>query len=227
MSDQFSDLVRIAGITILITLLWAASVAFTYWDTHRRRPGGGKALVWLALVALLPFIGFLAYLFFRAITLSVPGRTSGADLKTRRETALKASPAKRSPMPTLIASDLAMRTVADPKQALQANAERKQATVKYVFAISSGPEKGKEFIVESLPAKIGRGSEVSIRLDGDMGVSRKHAEIYAREGALRIRDLKSTHGTQVNGSRIEDESLEAGDRIQIGLTVLVMNIIEE
>lgn len=227
MSAQFSDLVRIAGITILITLLWAASVAFTYWDTHRRRPGGGKAFVWLALVALLPFIGFVAYIFSQSLTLILSPGVNGTDLKTRRETAFKPSPARRSPLPTFIASDLTMQTVIDPKKAEQANAEQQKATVKYLFRIISGTEQGKEFIVESLPAEIGRGAEATIRLDGDIGVSRKHAEIYEQGGILRIRDLESRHGTQVNGSRIKDNSLELGDQVQIGLTVLVVKAIEE
>jgi hypothetical protein len=227
MSEQFSDLVRIAGITILITLLWAVSVAFTYWDTHHRRLTGGKAFLWLAVVTLLPFIGFIAYLLFRALTWILPSRIDGMDLRTRRETALKPSPARRSPMSTLLASDLEMQTVADPKYALQASADLKKVPARYVFVISSGADQDKEFIVENLPARIGRGSGASIRLDGDIGVSRKHAEIYERGGAVRIRDLNSTHGTQVNGHPIEDTNLEPDDRIQIGLTVLVMKAIED
>jgi hypothetical protein len=227
MSDQFSNLVRIAAITILITLVWAVSVTFTYWDTHRQRLTGGKTFVWLVLVALLPFIGFITYLFFRILTSILSIRTNGTELKTRRETALKPPPARRGPMPTLIASDLSMQTVLDPKKIGPANADPQKASVKYTFTVSIGADSGKEFIIRNLPAKIGRGSEAAICLDGDLGVSREHAEIYEQGGALRVRDLKSTHGTHVNGFRIEDKSLESGDQVQIGSTVLVVKITKE
>jgi len=227
MSAQFSDLVRIAGITILITLVWAASVTFTYWDTHHQRLTGGKTFVWLVLVALLPFIGFITYIFFRALTSILSIKINGTELKTRRETALKPPPARRSPLPTLIASDLSMQTVLNPKKNVPANADPQKVTAKYIFTVSTGADSGKEFIFGNLPAKIGRGSEASICLDGDLGVSREHAEIYEQAGAPRVRDLKSTHGTHVNGFRIEDKSLESGDQIQIGSTVLVVKIIRE
>jgi hypothetical protein len=226
MPDQFLDLVRIAGITFLITLLWGVTVAVTYWDIHRRGLSGGRIFLWLALVVLLPFIGFIVFLFFRILAHIFSPGTGGVDLKTRRETALKQPPAKRSPLPTFYATDFTKETVVNPKQISQPIAER-QVTKKIVLTIFSGADKGKEFIVENLPAKIGRGSEVSICLDEDMGVSRKHAEIYESNGNLRIRDLNSTHGTQVNGICIEDKSLEPGDRLQIGMTVLVVREMEE
>jgi hypothetical protein len=226
MPEQFTDLVRIAGITILITLLWAVSVAFTYWDMHRQQLTGGKAFLWVAVVALLPFIGFILYLLFRGLTRILPSRIDGMDPKTRRETALKPSPARRSPLSTLLASDLEIQTIADPKYLAQASAGQPGNAPKFVFEISAGADQGKRFTIESLPALIGRGSEASIRLDRDIGVSRKHAELYERGGSLRIRDLHSKHGTQVNGGRIEDTTLQPDDRIQIGLTVLVLKTIE-
>ena len=227
MSDQFSDLVRIAGITILITLFWAASVAFTYWDTHHQRLTGGKTFIWLVLVALLPFIGFITYILFRALTSILSIEKNGTELKPRRETALKPPPARRSPMPTLIASELSKQTVLDPKKNVPTHADPPKVTAKYIFTVSTGVDSGKKFTFGNLPAKVGRGSEASICLDGDLGVSREHAEIYKQGSVLRVRDLKSTHGTHVNGFRVEDKSLETGDQIQIGSTILVVKIIEE
>ena len=226
MSGQFSDLVAIAGITVLVTLLWAALVAFTYWDTRNRGLAGRTTFAWLALVALLPFVGFATYVFARALALISSISLNESRLPTRRETALKQPPARQGRMPTLIASDLATQTIADPNRAIQDNANRRQASIQYVFAVTAGADRGKEFAVENLPAHIGRGSGIAIRLDGDLGVSRKHAELYERAGTLRIRDLKSTHGTQVNGSRVEDGSLEPGDLIQVGLSILVVKVIE-
>ncbi len=65
-----------------------------------------------------------------------------------------------------------------------------------------------------------------IGLDDDLGVSRQHAEIYDQAGVLRIRDLKSTHGTQVNGFSIDDKSLDPGDQIRIGASTLKIEMPE-
>ena len=81
--------------------------------------------------------------------------------------------------------------------------------------------------MENLPAKIGRGLDVSIRLDGDQLVSRLHAEIYEQSGVLRIRDLNSTHGTKVNDFSITDKSLDPGDQIRVGISILRVEVREE
>ena len=73
-------------------------------------------------------------------------------------------------------------------------------------------------------SRIGRGSEAQIRLDGDLGVSRQHAQIYEQSGVLRVRDLQSTHGTAVNGFSIADKSLDPGDRIRVGLSTLLVKV---
>jgi hypothetical protein len=47
-------------------------------------------------------------------------------------------------------------------------------------------------------------------------VSRRHAEIYVKEGRLFVRDVGSTHGTSVNDTQIdanEPAELRDGDRV--------------
>jgi hypothetical protein len=223
MSVQFSDLVRIAGITILLTILWAASIAFVFWDNHRRGAAGIIAYFWLALAALLPFIGFVIYVIFRIFSYLGSLMIAGSAQGSIRETGLKQPQAKASPMATLVASNLIKETVAAPQET---RAERSDKSIKYVFTVSGGPDQGKAFVIQNFPVQIGRGSDADIRLDGDLGISRKHAEIYEREGVLRIHDLQSTHGTLVNGIQIDDKSLEPGDQIQVGLTTLIASRIE-
>jgi ABC-type multidrug transport system ATPase subunit len=52
-------------------------------------------------------------------------------------------------------------------------------------------------------------------------VSFRHSEIFKQNNALMIRDLGSTNGTFVNGSRISIAPLKSGDVIQIGPFKLV------
>lgn len=54
-------------------------------------------------------------------------------------------------------------------------------------------------------------------LHGEGTVSRLHAEVQRNGSLLTVRDLGSTNGTFVNGTRITDETpLRPGDRVQFG-----------
>ena len=224
MTNQFSDLVRIIGITILITFLWASSVAFTYWDIQHQHMPSKKALLWLALVVLFPFLGFVLYIISRVVKLLTQPSHNKSHLKAGYSTPFKPPMAKKQPLPTLHVSSLGKPTVAEPLKDLSFAADQRVRAAKYVLTITSGADLGRQFTIEYLPARIGRGSQASIQLDADLGVSREHAEVYEHTGGLWIRDLSSTHGTQVNGSRVEQQRLVPGDHIQIGLTTLVVSV---
>lgn len=71
---------------------------------------------------------------------------------------------------------------------------------------------------------MGRDPGSTIPLVEDWSISRLHAEIYELGGVVRLRDLRSTHGTQVNGFRIDDKALEPGDRIEMGISVLMVEV---
>jgi FHA domain-containing protein len=71
------------------------------------------------------------------------------------------------------------------------------------------------------PIRIGRGPECELVLR-DSRVSRRHARLAARDGVLVLTDLGSTNGTRVNGHRISEVVLGAGDRILVGETVLTI-----
>lgn len=57
----------------------------------------------------------------------------------------------------------------------------------------------------SLPVVIGRGVDVDLALSDEL-ISRKHAEIYEKEGQLFVRDLGSRNGTFVNNRKIQGDS---------------------
>jgi hypothetical protein len=75
--------------------------------------------------------------------------------------------------------------------------------------------------VSGAPIRIGRAPECELVLK-DSRVSRRHARLHARDGVLVLTDLGSTNGTLVNGHRVTELVLGAGDRIQIGETSLVV-----
>ena len=62
---------------------------------------------------------------------------------------------------------------------------------------------------------LGRGRDCDIRLS-DPDTSRRHAELLVVGERFVVRDLDSTNGTFVNGSRVESRELAPGDRIEIG-----------
>ena len=62
---------------------------------------------------------------------------------------------------------------------------------------------------------IGRSPECQIVLK-DFGISRTHARLTADDDGVRIQDLKSKNGTQVNGVPIVEAPLKDGDRILLG-----------
>jgi hypothetical protein len=71
------------------------------------------------------------------------------------------------------------------------------------------------------PIHIGRAPECELVLR-DTRVSRRHARVTARDGVLVLTDLGSTNGTRVNGHRVSEVVLGAGDRIMLGETVLTI-----
>jgi DNA-binding NtrC family response regulator len=69
---------------------------------------------------------------------------------------------------------------------------------------------------------VGRAAGADVRLS-DPSVSRRHAEILMERGHARVRDLGSSHGTLVNGERLEEPRLLAtGDVVSVGDVTLAV-----
>ena len=62
---------------------------------------------------------------------------------------------------------------------------------------------------------IGRSPDCQVVLK-DFGISRNHAKILVADEGVRIFDLKSKNGTQVNGVPVVEAPLKDGDRILLG-----------
>jgi pSer/pThr/pTyr-binding forkhead associated (FHA) protein len=68
---------------------------------------------------------------------------------------------------------------------------------------------------------LGRATGADFSVDGAL-VSRVHCRLVALPGGeLEVRDLESTNGTFVNGTRVQTAVLQSGDRLQIGRVELI------
>lgn len=69
------------------------------------------------------------------------------------------------------------------------------------------------------PITIGRNDAADIFLP-DQWVSRWHCKLIVEGDQLKVIDLGSRHGTFLNGVRVDEADVEAGDEINVGLTTL-------
>jgi pSer/pThr/pTyr-binding forkhead associated (FHA) protein len=81
----------------------------------------------------------------------------------------------------------------------------------------------KDFSVKTPKMIIGRGEECDLRVP-IMSVSRHHTQITAEDGGLVVKDLGSSNGTYVNNERVNEQTLQAGDRLVIGPIVFTVQI---
>jgi hypothetical protein len=82
----------------------------------------------------------------------------------------------------------------------------------------------REVRIDGTLLTIGRSPDNGLTLD-DARVSRHHARLRARHGMLVLTDLDSTNGVRVNGVRVAEVALGVGDRIEIGDTTLVVDVV--
>ncbi len=82
-----------------------------------------------------------------------------------------------------------------------------------------GAYTGKLYPLVRVTVSVGRDKSNTIVLADDRMISRRHAEIHLQNGDAVIKDIGSTNGTFVNGSRIVSALiLRAGDEIRFGDT---------
>ncbi|HEY4303274.1 MAG TPA: adenylate/guanylate cyclase domain-containing protein [Gemmatimonadaceae bacterium] len=70
-------------------------------------------------------------------------------------------------------------------------------------------------IKEGITLVVGRAPTSDVPII-DPTISRRHAEVEFRDGIIVVRDLGSSNGTFVNGARIDETSISAGDTITFG-----------
>lgn len=92
-------------------------------------------------------------------------------------------------------------------------------TVHLVLEVASGPSAGtRAEACPGQPLRVGRAEQVELRIPDDALMSRQHFAVDWAQDGCRLRDLGSSHGTTVNGSRVSEAVLRDGDRIVAGWT---------
>lgn len=94
-------------------------------------------------------------------------------------------------------------------------------SVRLSLNVISGPMAGQCYPISDSATLVGRALEANIRYPADTkGVSRKHCQVFWKNGALHIMDLGSTSGTFLRGKgQLQANvpvALTAGDIIYLG-----------
>ena len=89
----------------------------------------------------------------------------------------------------------------------------RMAVPKYLLRGVSGAVFGKVFPVGG-PTAIGRAPECDISVQGEE-ISRRHALVKPTPDGLSVEDLGSSNGTYVNGKRVQQAFLAAGDELKL------------
>lgn len=90
----------------------------------------------------------------------------------------------------------------------------------YKLTVKLNQQRVAEHVFEQGTVSIGRNSDNDVCLD-DPTVSGLHAKIISFFRPTYIQDQRSTNGTFVNGKRIHEHTLQAGDVITVGTHKLV------
>lgn len=85
----------------------------------------------------------------------------------------------------------------------------------FVLEVLDGDQAGEVLTLDRSAVRIGRKPECSLRIR-DEKCSGEHAEVRQEDGTWVLRDLGSTNGTLLDGGRIQEVALSAGDVFQVG-----------
>jgi transcriptional regulator with GAF, ATPase, and Fis domain len=94
------------------------------------------------------------------------------------------------------------------------------------IAVVAGPETGLTLDIAGTPLRIGTAPENDLVLT-DQTVSRRHCELEPTSFGMRVRDIGSTNGVALDGSRIFDAVIPGNFRIGLGDTQITITWLGE
>jgi DNA-binding NtrC family response regulator len=105
-------------------------------------------------------------------------------------------------------------------------AKRLLAQPLFTVSVVAGPSMGRSFDIDAASSpvtRIGKGPACELVLE-DPTVSRRHASLSLGEHGVALRDLGSTNGTWVGGTRVVEAWLRSGETLQVGDSVLRIEV---
>jgi hypothetical protein len=207
---NWEELLNATGVLLAaagLALVWLLTLRAAWADVSRRRLPWLERLFWLAVVTVLPLVGYAVFGLARRLEAGMLAPLTAAPVAGIRPRPMRE-----------------VQTMVDPpaERVLPTQPGAQVSGGRLRVLVAAGPHEGMALNLTVLPVTVGRGDGATLRLMNDGAISRQHAEIYNYEGELRIRDLGSRHGTQVNHEPVQDAPLRAGDKVQIGSSVLLI-----
>jgi transcriptional regulator with GAF, ATPase, and Fis domain len=90
----------------------------------------------------------------------------------------------------------------------------------------SGPLKESTFALPAGEVSVGRDPQNLLCID-DPSVSRRHCIFSQDDSGIKVRDLESRNGTQVNGTSVQEQILKDRDQVSIGDSSFLFLTVEE
>lgn len=103
---------------------------------------------------------------------------------------------------------------------------RRGITVNPRLVAINGPLKESTFVLPTDDVSVGR-DPLNLLCINDPSVSRRHCVLTHEGGVIKIRDLDSRNGTQVNGVSVKEQALKHGDQLDIGDSLFLYLVADE
>lgn len=97
-------------------------------------------------------------------------------------------------------------------------------SLKFSLQISQGENVGYVYSFDKAVVTIGRGPQNDVILAHDPKASRQHAELKVEAGFLKIKNLSDRNFILINGEKIDQKYIQTSSTLQIGDTILKINI---
>ena len=91
-----------------------------------------------------------------------------------------------------------------------------------LLIIVQGPGEGKKLPLLPMTMTLGREVDNDLELK-DEDVARYHARIEYDDGVYKLIDIDTSSGTWVNGEKVDETTLENGDKIRVGSTEMLID----
>jgi len=114
-----------------------------------------------------------------------------------------------------------------PQEIQAVNALLRGPTLSARLRVTEGVQRGVcfELVGDKNTWIVGRSPEVDLTLE-DLDISRQHLEVRRAKQSFTVLDLKSKNGLFINGIQTQSHTLQHGDKVRIGNTVLCFEIMQ-